>query len=84
MIKEAERNCKAYLWKGSDPSPKGAKVKWSTACLPKKEGGLGLKDLLTWNEACAMRFIWKGRSLWIAWMATYMLKGQNLGSLPLK
>ena len=27
-------------------------------CLPKSEGGLGLKDLFSWNQACVMQNLW--------------------------
>lgn len=40
-----------FLWKG-DISQKGrAKVAWDRVCLPKSEGGLGLKNSLDWNRA---------------------------------
>ncbi|XP_039021875.1 uncharacterized protein LOC120154125 [Hibiscus syriacus] len=35
----------------------GARVSWQKICLPKSEGGLGLKDLKTWNKACMMSLI---------------------------
>ena len=47
-------------------------MSWKAICQPKDEGGLGLKDILTWNHACVLQNIWaiitKAGSLWIAWI----------------
>ena len=45
VIKEINQKCSKFFWKGSDIPSKGAKVSWPTICLPKAEGGLGLKDI---------------------------------------
>lgn len=34
-----------FLWSGSIDGSKGAKIAWATVCLPKKEGGLGLRSI---------------------------------------
>ncbi|GAA0151977.1 hypothetical protein LIER_10574 [Lithospermum erythrorhizon] len=39
--------CTSFLWGGS----KKAKVKYEDICAPNDEGGLGLKDVQTWNFA---------------------------------
>lgn len=39
-----------FLWKGSTISKGGSKVSWLTLCLPKEEGGLGLKSMKDWNK----------------------------------
>jgi len=50
-------------------------------CLPKKEGGLGLKRLEVWNQAAIMRHILllftRAGSLWVAWVLKYLLKGRS-------
>jgi hypothetical protein len=38
-----------FLWKGSDLASGNAKVAWNTIYLPKKEEGLGVKNLEVWN-----------------------------------
>ncbi|KAK3189464.1 hypothetical protein Dsin_029025 [Dipteronia sinensis] len=61
---------------------KGAKICWSDICLPKKEGGLGNKDLSCWNEALMIRHIWilsyGTNNLWSSWIKAYHLKDSNL------
>ncbi|CAA7054990.1 unnamed protein product, partial [Microthlaspi erraticum] len=48
-----------------------AKVAWSTVCLPKAEGGLGLRRCIDWNRVLNLRLIWllfsSSGSLWVAW-----------------
>ena len=56
-------------------------MSWKTICLPKVEGGLGVKDMLNWNRACIIQNTWslitQSGSLWIAWVNEYVLKGQS-------
>ncbi|XP_074360896.1 uncharacterized protein LOC141701135 [Apium graveolens] len=40
-----------FLWKGNINSKGGAKVAWNVICLPREEGGLGLKNMADWNRA---------------------------------
>jgi hypothetical protein len=51
-------------------------------CLPKKEGGMGIKKLEEYNRVAIMRHIWsflvKAVSLWIAGVEAILLKGEKL------
>jgi hypothetical protein len=38
-----------FLWNGSDLASSGAKVAWDKICLPKKEGGLCMKNQRVWD-----------------------------------
>ncbi|XP_010421785.1 PREDICTED: uncharacterized protein LOC104707187 [Camelina sativa] len=49
-IKEIDRLCSAFLWSGPSLNTKKAKVAWSEVCLPKSEGGLGLRSLEEANK----------------------------------
>lgn len=57
-IKKIESLCSRSLWSGNIEISKLAKVSWSTICLPKSEGGLGLMRFSVWNRALCLRFIW--------------------------
>lgn len=61
---------------------KGARVGWSTTCKPKSEGGLGLKELDSRNQACIMQNLWsiliQAGPLWVAWIQAYVLRGRDL------
>ncbi|XP_022870493.1 uncharacterized protein LOC111389759 [Olea europaea var. sylvestris] len=69
-------------WNSSTLSYAGSKkslVAWKDICLPKEEGGLGLKDLKSWNLALLDKSLWKIHnkkdSLWIQWVDHVYLHG---------
>ncbi|CAL1400664.1 unnamed protein product [Linum trigynum] len=76
VIREVESLCSKFLW-GNLEQRKKAKVAWKHVALPKEEGGLGFRDLWSWNQACLARHIWAvladQETLWIAWLKEYML-----------
>lgn len=80
MRRAVESRGTSFLWFGTNNS-KGAKVKWTKICSPKKEGGLGLKKIEDWNKAYIARLIWLlfagSKSLWIAWVHAHLLKDQS-------
>lgn len=71
--------CSAFLWKGNLEGHSTARVAWETVVKTKEQGGLGVKDLQTWNKACCMRLIWllffRPNSVWVSWFKELILKG---------
>jgi hypothetical protein len=57
VINLLEQKLNRILWSGKDEKAK-AKVSWEKICVPKKEGGLGLKRIGAWNKAAMLRHIW--------------------------
>ncbi|XP_010507045.1 PREDICTED: uncharacterized protein LOC104783606 [Camelina sativa] len=57
-LKKIESLCSRFLWSGRIDGSRSAKVVWETVCLPKKEGGLGLRRFSRWNTTLCLRFIW--------------------------
>lgn len=57
-------------------------------CLPKHQGGLGLKSLAKWNVALMTTHIWSiltnKNSLWVRWIHAYRLEDRNFWDVPLK
>lgn len=57
------------------------KVSWSAVCLPRLEGGLGLRDIGLWNKNLCWKLIWnlftKNDSLWVRWLRQYRLRDEN-------
>ena len=70
-INRIESLCSRFLWSGSTDRRAHAKVSWKTVCLPKEEGGLGLRSFKRWNITLLLRLIWLlfsgSDSLWVAW-----------------
>ncbi|GJZ20771.1 RNA-directed DNA polymerase, eukaryota, reverse transcriptase zinc-binding domain protein [Tanacetum coccineum] len=69
--------------KARGESAKGkAKVSGKSICRPKDKGGLGLKDLQTWNEALLAKHIWniaiKKDTMWVKWVHTVKLRGTSI------
>jgi len=46
------------LWKGGQLASDGAEVARKKICLPKKEGGLGVKNLEVWNQVAIVKHLW--------------------------
>ncbi|GJS40876.1 RNA-directed DNA polymerase, eukaryota, reverse transcriptase zinc-binding domain protein [Tanacetum coccineum] len=75
--KVAEKiNCWKNKWK--------VKVAWKQVCMPKEEGGLGIKSLKKWNEVLLIKQLWKiidkKESLWVKWVNVGKLKDHVLFS----
>lgn len=70
-VKNIESLCKRFLWSGNIDKKGIAKVSWTTVCLPKEEGGLGLRNISVWNQVLCLKFIWilltSSTSLWADW-----------------
>ncbi|GJU03736.1 putative ribonuclease H-like domain-containing protein [Tanacetum coccineum] len=65
-----------------------AKVAWDVICLPKKEGGLGLRKLDLFNKALMTSHVWdilrRKESIWIKWIHVYKIRERNFYNLPLR
>ena len=56
-MKEIQQLYSAFLWSGPDLNPHKAKLSWDVVCLPKREGGLGLRPLKETNKVCGLKLI---------------------------
>eukprot|EP00253_Pinus_taeda_P007598 PITA_07598 len=77
VLKELKAIQRAFLWGSSGLHRKWALVKWETACLPKKGGGIGLRDPTHSNAVMGARIWWRWLSApltpWaILWKAKYV------------
>lgn len=74
--------CRVFLWHGGDETKTAALVAWKKICVPRVEGGLGIKQLRTWNEAALCKHLWTiltvPSSLWSKWVHINYLKGSSL------
>ncbi|KAG7588721.1 Reverse transcriptase domain [Arabidopsis suecica] len=84
-VKKIESLCSRFLWSGNIDSGKGAKIAWSRVCLPKCEGGVGLRRFSTWNKTLCLRFLWllfaENGSLSADWHKTHHIKNNSFWAL---
>jgi predicted transcriptional regulator len=86
VVRLIEQKLNRFLWSGRDTKAH-AKVAWSQLCVPKQEGGLGIKRIEVWNKASMLNHIWnlftKAGSLLVAWINANMLKGRCLWEISI-
>ena len=67
-----------FLWSGKEGNARRAKVGWKSLCLPREEGGLGLRRVKDWNDATIMKHIWNlfymMDSILVAWVREVLLR----------
>ncbi|GJR65770.1 RNA-directed DNA polymerase, eukaryota, reverse transcriptase zinc-binding domain protein [Tanacetum coccineum] len=82
--KEIEKMLKGFLWCQGPMTSGKAKVAWKQVCMPKDQGGLGIKSLKNWNEVLLIKRLWKiiegKESLWVKWVND--LKGPLCDIIP--
>ncbi|KAL1218351.1 putative ribonuclease H protein [Cardamine amara subsp. amara] len=87
-LKAIEQLCNKFLWAGDLTKCTVAKVSWKACCLPKTEGGLGLRDFTTWNKVLNLKLIWllltNNGSLWVAWTKEHRLKRTTFWNAEVK
>jgi hypothetical protein len=69
--------CCGFLWKKSN-----SLVVWKKLTLHFDEGGLGIRDLSTWNVTLLSKLLWnlqnKKDTLWVKWVNVMYLRGKNI------
>ena len=75
--------CRSFLWFGIAESQKPGKVNLLDVCKPKKFGGLGIFNLLVWNQVGIGKITWHiccmKDSLWVWWVHGIYTKGGKWG-----
>ncbi|KAL9224959.1 hypothetical protein vseg_000934 [Gypsophila vaccaria] len=81
ILARIEATCRHFLWDNGPDYRKPPLVAWNTACQPKAEGGLGIRNLELSNVAMIGRLVdWvaqKKDSLWVKWVYTHYIKDQD-------
>lgn len=76
-----------FIWRGNIVDKGGAKVSWQTICLPREEGGLGIKDPSEWNKSqiiChLLKVINHAPTLWASWVNKTILKRKHFWIIPI-
>ncbi|GKC61013.1 putative reverse transcriptase domain, reverse transcriptase zinc-binding domain protein [Tanacetum coccineum] len=88
VLLNIEQLMRGFLWSPSSLKKGRSKVAWEVVCLPKNEGGLGIRRLKVFNSALMIAHIWKllslKESLWVKWIHEYKLKGRSFWDIPLR
>ncbi|GKA65583.1 hypothetical protein Tco_0765290, partial [Tanacetum coccineum] len=88
LMLELEQLMRGFLWFQGEMTKGRAKVAWEVVCLPKREGGLGIRHLEIFNKALITSHIWSllsnKESLWVKWIHTYKLNGRSFWEILLR
>ncbi|GJV94910.1 hypothetical protein Tco_1546487 [Tanacetum coccineum] len=72
IIQEIQQLMRGFLWCNGELKHGKANVAWDVICLPKWEGGLGIRSLEIFNIALMTTHIWNivtnKESLWVRWI----------------
>ncbi|GJW80705.1 hypothetical protein Tco_0144680 [Tanacetum coccineum] len=86
ILLDIEQLMRGFLWCQGKMMKGKSKVAWEVVCMPKSEGGLGVRRLETFNKALMILHIWNllslKQSLWVKWIHTYKLKGRSVWDIP--
>ena len=81
IIMDLEQLMRGFLWCQGEKRRGKAKISWEAICLPKNEGGLGIRRLQDFNVALITSHIWiiltLKESIWVKWIHTHKLRGRS-------
>ncbi|GJR79997.1 hypothetical protein Tco_0150782 [Tanacetum coccineum] len=74
IVHDLEQLMRGFLWCQGEMKKRKAKVAWDSVCMPKHEGGLGIRRIEDFNIALMATHIWSifthRESLWVKWVHT--------------
>lgn len=80
-LERIEQMCSAFLWSGSTIITSKAKVAWSDLSVPKKEGGLGIRNMKDTSMVFSLKLIFmilsRKHSLWVSWVYKYLIRDSS-------
>lgn len=82
VLKRINAICRTYVWTGKTDKSNKSPVAWSRVCSPVKQGGLGVINLLVWNQVTLLKCLWNicnmSDNLWIRWIHKIYLKERHV------
>lgn len=78
-VKRINSLCRVFLWQGDIDKHHSVRVSWEVVTKPRREGGLGIKNLAVCNKSSCLKQIWllffQAGSVWVAWFVEEVLDG---------
>ncbi|KAK1318896.1 hypothetical protein QJS10_CPB04g01152 [Acorus calamus] len=82
IMAAVEKLFRCFLWGGPTLKKAMHHVDWKTICLPKQEGGLGIKGLKDWAKGSLGAKFWeiatRRSSLWVDWIYCRYIKSGSI------
>ncbi|XP_074293443.1 uncharacterized protein LOC141620485 [Silene latifolia] len=70
-----------FLWGASSDYNNPPNISWDICCMPKDEGGIGIKEAKIWNKALLGKYVWwltnKKDHLWQAYVSNKWLNSSK-------
>ncbi|KAL2896911.1 hypothetical protein RDABS01_038695 [Bienertia sinuspersici] len=70
--------CGSFLWSGYYVTSRACPISWERICLQKIYGGLGVRNIMKWNEAAIAKHVWavayKKYNIWVRWVHAFYIK----------
>lgn len=87
VLKKIQQLLANFLWGGTASNSVQHKVSWEDCCLPMSEGGLGIRNVLIWNQAAIFYQLWRtlkpSNSIWITWFREVFLKNKAFWTMDI-
>ncbi|XP_074293276.1 uncharacterized protein LOC141620254 [Silene latifolia] len=87
IAKKINKLCKDFLWGIEHGQSKHVFKIWDSFCLPREEGGVDIKEVLSWNKSQMLSWLKKlithSETIWVQWVEAYVLKGTDLWDFQL-
>ncbi|KAL0922912.1 hypothetical protein M5K25_006942 [Dendrobium thyrsiflorum] len=67
IIDKVDRICRSFLWQDKEDHGGIHYVSWKKICLPKEQGGLGIKSMRMWSGPVRARLAWHSYQFPLQW-----------------
>ncbi|XP_074278181.1 uncharacterized protein LOC141601778 [Silene latifolia] len=86
IAKKIHKICKDFLWGIEDEKRRFVFKSWDSLCKPGREGGVDIKEILSWNKSQMMSWIKKLETntpnVWVQWIVGTIDHAKNLLCKP--
>ncbi|MCH82427.1 ribonuclease H protein, partial [Trifolium medium] len=80
LIRELEKWIKKFIWPGDINQRNIVTVAWKKVCKPYSQGGLGIRSLITLNEASNLKLCWdlfQSQEQWVILLRSRVFRGRR-------